>query len=38
MGNTSKLKIKEYRVEICDTLLRELTNRFGEENVKLAGK
>jgi len=38
MGNTTRLKTKEYRVEICDTLLNELKERFGEENVKLVGE
>lgn len=37
-GNVSKMKIGEYRVEICETLLNELIERFGTENVKLVSK
>ena len=38
MGNISKMNIDEYRVEICDTLLNELNERFGTENVKIVSK
>lgn len=38
MGNVGIMKIGEYRVEKCDTLLNELIERFGIENVKLVSK
>lgn len=38
MGNITKHHIGEYYVEMCDTLERELFERFGEKNVKFASK
>ncbi len=38
MGNVAINNIGEYRVEICDTLLNELIERFGTENVKVVSK
>jgi DNA polymerase-3 subunit alpha len=38
MGNISKMQTGEYRVKLCDTLHRELIERFGEENVKIVSK
>lgn len=38
VGNISKMKIEEYRVDLCETLHRELIERFGEENVKIVAK
>ncbi|MGE5613670.1 MAG: DNA polymerase III subunit alpha [Bacillota bacterium] len=37
-GNISKMQIGEYRIKLCDTLLREIVERFGEENVKIVSK
>jgi DNA polymerase-3 subunit alpha len=37
-GNVVKRDIEEYRVEICETLLNELIERFGSENVKVVAK
>ncbi len=38
MGNVSRSKLGEYRAELCETLRRELIERFGEENVKIVSK
>lgn len=38
MGNVTIMNIGEYRVEKCETLLNELIERFGIENVKLVSK
>ncbi len=38
VGNISKMETGEYRVEMCETLHRELTERFGDENVKIVSK
>ncbi len=35
MGNIIKSKNGEYHVQLCDTLQRELVERFGEKNVKI---
>jgi DNA polymerase-3 subunit alpha len=37
-GNITRLKTREYRVELGETLHRELVERFGEENVKIVSK
>lgn len=37
-GNISKVDLGEYYVEICDTLLHELNQRFGNENVKVVSR
>jgi DNA polymerase-3 subunit alpha len=37
-GNIARCNIGEYHAALCDTLLRELKERFGEENVKLVSK
>ena len=37
-GNIAKMEIREYRVELGETLHRELVERFGEENVKIVSK
>ncbi len=34
MGNIAKLDIGEYSVNVCDTLINELIERFGTENIK----
>jgi len=38
MGNITKTKMEEYRVDLCEILQRELIERFGEENVKIVAK
>jgi DNA polymerase-3 subunit alpha len=38
VGNITKTKMEEYRVDLCETLHRELIERFGEENVKIVAK
>ncbi|MGI6227413.1 MAG: OB-fold nucleic acid binding domain-containing protein, partial [Peptococcales bacterium] len=38
MGNISKMQMGEYRIKLCDTLHREIIERFGEENVKIVSK
>lgn len=38
VGNVSRSKIGEYRAELCETLQRELIERFGEDNVKIVSK
>ena len=38
VGNISKMDIGEYRVDWCETLRRELAERFGGENVRLVAK
>lgn len=38
VGNIAKMDIGEYRVNLCDTLLRELIERFGDDNVKIVSK
>lgn len=38
MGNIAKVKTEEYRVQMCETLHKELVERFGEENVKIVSK
>jgi len=37
-GNISKMKTEEYNVQMCETLHKELLERFGEENVKFVSK
>jgi len=37
-GNIARANMGEYRVDACDTLQRELKERFGEDNVKLVSK
>ncbi|HEX2946415.1 MAG TPA: DNA polymerase III subunit alpha [Clostridia bacterium] len=38
VGNIAKMKMEEYRVDLCETLHRELIERFGDENVKIVAK
>ena len=38
MGNITKTKTEEYCVQMCETLHKELVERFGEENVKIVSK
>jgi len=38
MGNISRYDAGEYSVELCDTLIRELIERFGEKNVKIVSR
>lgn len=38
MGNITKAPMCEYRVELCETLHRELVERFGAQNVKIVSK
>ncbi len=38
VGNITKCDIGDYHVEVCDTLLSELVERFGEKNVKIVTK
>jgi DNA polymerase III subunit alpha len=38
MGNITKMSVGEYRVERCEMLLNELSERFGRENVKIVNK
>jgi hypothetical protein len=38
MGNINRSKTGEYHAELCDTLQRELVERFGEKNVKIVSK
>jgi DNA polymerase-3 subunit alpha len=37
-GNISRMQMGEYRIKLCDTLHREIVERFGEENVKIVSK
>lgn len=37
-GNITRSNLREYHVEWCETLERELMERFGEDNVKLVRK
>jgi len=37
-GNISRMKTEEYCVQMCETLHKELLERFGEENVKIVSK
>lgn len=37
-GNISRMQIGEYRIKLCDTLHREIIERFGAENVKIVVK
>ncbi len=38
VGNITKTKTEEYCVQMCETLHKELVERFGEENVKIISK
>ncbi len=38
MGNITKFRIGEYHAELCETLQRELVERFGKENVRIVKK
>ncbi len=38
VGNVSRSSFGEYRTELCETLQRELFERFGEDNVKIVSK
>ena len=37
-GNISRMQMGEYRIKLCDTLHREIVERFGAENVKIVSK
>jgi len=38
MGNISRLNAGEFSVDLCDTLVRELVERFGDNNVKIVSR